>query len=160
MDTLCTSSRQASPTTSTPASDAAPEYSIGAFPATSLSNAPEGVHRVHRAAGQIALDCRFVEVPSDYYSWTLEQRRERLGAPSVHHLCKSIILENTACTKVVKERRVRRLVCFADDELQTDCSDRKNSRFYTLVINYTSRLHSHKVALLIRRDRSSYQQLL
>lgn len=34
----------------------------------------------------------FKRVPSDYYDWPLEARRDALGAASVHHLCKSIVL--------------------------------------------------------------------
>lgn len=37
----------------------------------------------------------FARVPSDYYEQPLEWRAEVLGAPSVAHLCKSIIMENT-----------------------------------------------------------------
>lgn len=37
-------------------------------------------------------DFRFKRVASDYYDWPLEARRDVLGAASVHHLCKSIVL--------------------------------------------------------------------
>lgn len=37
-------------------------------------------------------DFLFKRVPSDYYDWTLEARRDILGAASIHHLCKSIVL--------------------------------------------------------------------
>lgn len=37
-------------------------------------------------------DFLFKRVPSDYYDWPLESRRDVLGAASVHHLCKSIVL--------------------------------------------------------------------
>ncbi|KAL0331447.1 UNVERIFIED_CONTAM: hypothetical protein Sangu_1690200 [Sesamum angustifolium] len=37
-------------------------------------------------------DFSFKRVPSDYYEWTLEARRDILGAASIHHLCKSIVL--------------------------------------------------------------------
>ena len=37
-------------------------------------------------------DFFFKRVPSDYYDWPLESRRDVLGAASVHHLCKSIVL--------------------------------------------------------------------
>jgi len=33
-------------------------------------------------------------VPEAYYSWPLAQRAACLGAPSVHHLCKSLLLDN------------------------------------------------------------------
>ena len=37
-------------------------------------------------------DFAFKRVPSDYYDWSLEDRRDVLGAASIHHLCKSIVL--------------------------------------------------------------------
>lgn len=37
-------------------------------------------------------DFSFKRVPSDYYDWSLEARRDSLGAASVDHLCKSIVL--------------------------------------------------------------------
>lgn len=37
-------------------------------------------------------DFSFKKVPSDYYDWPLEARRQALDAASVHHLCKSIVL--------------------------------------------------------------------
>lgn len=37
-------------------------------------------------------DFAFKKVPSDYYDWPLEARRDALAAASVDHLCKSIVL--------------------------------------------------------------------
>lgn len=37
-------------------------------------------------------DFEFKRVPFDYYDWPLESRRDVLGAVSIHHLCKSIVL--------------------------------------------------------------------
>ncbi|OVA16103.1 hypothetical protein BVC80_8815g20 [Macleaya cordata] len=37
-------------------------------------------------------DFSFKRVPSDYYDRALDSRRELLDAPSIHHLCKSIVL--------------------------------------------------------------------
>lgn len=42
--------------------------------------------------GNAVRDFSFKRVPSDYYNWTLEARRDILGAASIHHLCKSIVL--------------------------------------------------------------------
>ncbi|KAF5219344.1 hypothetical protein ECC02_007680 [Trypanosoma cruzi] len=63
---------------------------------------------------------RFRWVPSDYYQQSLQWRRDILEAPSIYHLCKSIVLENTHCT-------------------HTDCSHRENSRYYIAVFPYTER---------------------
>lgn len=49
---------------------------------------------VVRALGAGFRQIRFVRCPDDYYSWALERRRKYLGAPSVRHLMKSIVLEN------------------------------------------------------------------
>lgn len=48
-------------------------------------------------------DFSFKRVPSDYYDWPLEARRDVLGAASIHHLCKSIVLVPLL------------LLCFLDD---------------------------------------------
>lgn len=37
-------------------------------------------------------DISFKRVAPDYYDWPLESRRDVLGASSVDHLCKSIVL--------------------------------------------------------------------
>ena len=37
-------------------------------------------------------DFTFKKVPSDYYDWPIESRRDILGAASIDHLCKSIVL--------------------------------------------------------------------
>ena len=37
----------------------------------------------------------FKQVPTDYYDRSLEERMNLLGAPTVDHLCKSLIMENT-----------------------------------------------------------------
>lgn len=37
-------------------------------------------------------DFEFKRVSFDYYDWSLETRRDVVGAASIHHLCKSIVL--------------------------------------------------------------------
>lgn len=37
-------------------------------------------------------DFVFKTVPSNYYDWTFEERRDILGAYSINHLCKSIVM--------------------------------------------------------------------
>lgn len=39
---------------------------------------------------------QITRAPSTYYDWTLEERRAFLKAPSTFHLCKTIVMENTA----------------------------------------------------------------
>ncbi|XVF52637.1 hypothetical protein PTKIN_Ptkin05aG0034300 [Pterospermum kingtungense] len=73
-------------------------------------------------------DFLFKRVPSDYYDWPLESRRDVLGAASVHHLCKSIVLVNTQAQSNV-----------------IDCSDRNNSKYYVVVVQYTARFNAETV---------------
>ncbi|XP_057513922.1 uncharacterized protein LOC130795731 [Actinidia eriantha] len=73
-------------------------------------------------------DFAFKRVPSDYYDWTLESRRDVLGAASIDHLCKSIVLINTQAPSNV-----------------TDCSDRNNSKYYVVVVQYIARFNAETV---------------
>ncbi|KAM7525588.1 hypothetical protein LguiA_015490 [Lonicera macranthoides] len=74
-------------------------------------------------------DFSFKKVASDYYDWTLEARRDVLGAPSIDHLCKSIVLVNTQAPANV-----------------TDCSDRNYSKYYVAVVQqYTARFNAEAV---------------
>ncbi|RIB06093.1 hypothetical protein C2G38_1986139, partial [Gigaspora rosea] len=54
---------------------------------------------VERACNELGIRnvSRFYEVESDYYEWELQRRAFRLVAPSIDHLCKSVIFENTRC---------------------------------------------------------------
>ncbi|KAK9277434.1 hypothetical protein L1049_006977 [Liquidambar formosana] len=70
----------------------------------------------------------FKRVPSDYYDWPLESRRDILAAASVDHLCKSIVLVNTQAQSNI-----------------TDCSDRNNSKYYVVVVQYTARFNAETV---------------
>lgn len=71
---------------------------------------------------------QFARVPSDYYSWSLESRRDILRAASVSHLCKSIVLKNTQAPSDV-----------------TDCSNPLNSLYYVVVVQYEAKLNTEKV---------------
>ncbi|KAK6158004.1 hypothetical protein DH2020_005318 [Rehmannia glutinosa] len=73
-------------------------------------------------------DFSFKRVPSDYYDWTLEARRDILGAASIHHLCKSIVLVNTQAPPDV-----------------IDCSNRNYSKYYVVVVQYTARFNAETV---------------
>ncbi|KAG5502445.1 hypothetical protein JIQ42_05323 [Leishmania sp. Namibia] len=68
----------------------------------------------------------FIWVPSNYYQENLQWRRDALHAPSIRHLCKTILMENTHCTN-------------------RDCSDRNNSRYYLVVYQYVDRFNSDMV---------------
>ncbi|PRQ18158.1 putative ybaK/aminoacyl-tRNA synthetase-associated domain-containing protein [Rosa chinensis] len=73
-------------------------------------------------------DFSFKTVASDYYDWPLEARRDAVGAASIHHLCKTIVLVNTQAPPSV-----------------VDCSDRNNSKYYLVVVQYTARFNAEAV---------------
>ncbi|XP_070679551.1 uncharacterized protein [Malus domestica] len=73
-------------------------------------------------------DFTFKRVASDYYDWSLDARRNALRAASIHHLCKSIVLVNTQAQSSV-----------------VDCSDRNNSKYYVVVVQYTARFNAEAV---------------
>ncbi|XP_042489771.1 uncharacterized protein LOC122069754 [Macadamia integrifolia] len=73
-------------------------------------------------------DFVFKSAPSDYYDRPIEARRDILGAASIDHLCKSIVLVNTQAHASV-----------------TDCSDRNNSKYYLVVVQYTARFNAEAV---------------
>ncbi|EHA8588554.1 hypothetical protein COCNU_scaffold005770G000010 [Cocos nucifera] len=73
-------------------------------------------------------DFQFKRVPLDYYDRSLEARREILDAPSIYHLCKSIVMVNTQAPASV-----------------TSCSDRNNSKYYIVVIQYVAKLNAENI---------------
>lgn len=80
-------------------------------------------HKIHTA--------EFKWVPSDYYSQNLQWRRDVLGAPTIQHLCKTIVLENTQCEN-------------------KDCSNYDNSRYYMIVYRYVDRFNAEMVMRVMR----------
>ncbi|KYQ93038.1 hypothetical protein DLAC_05647 [Tieghemostelium lacteum] len=74
----------------------------------------------------ISLESQLVRVPPPYYDWKLEQRASYLRAPSKDHLCKSLIMENTECQ-------------------HTSTKDPLNSRYYCIIIQYTSKIQANKI---------------
>lgn len=73
----------------------------------------------------------FTWVPSDYYSHTLQWRRDILKADSISHLCKSIVLVNTHCTR-------------------NDCEDPNNSLYYMLLFQYVERFDAELVMRVVK----------
>lgn len=72
---------------------------------------------------------KFTRVPGDYYDQPLEYRMGILGAPTVEHLCKSMVMMNT---KAQVE----------------DCSNWNNSKYYLVILQVRSTIltKSSKVA--------------
>ncbi|KAL4421214.1 hypothetical protein ABPG77_010089 [Micractinium sp. CCAP 211/92] len=71
---------------------------------------------------------KFVRAPPEYYDRPLEFRQGVVGAASVHHLCKSIVMVNTRAPPHI-----------------VDCSDPNNSKYYLIVVQYTARLNAEKL---------------
>jgi len=49
--------------------------------------------RVRLACESLGLQSALLRVPSNYYELELEERRALLNAPSIHNLCKTILME-------------------------------------------------------------------
>eukprot|EP01117_Protostelium_nocturnum_P017214 TRINITY_DN6977_c0_g1_i1.p1 TRINITY_DN6977_c0_g1~~TRINITY_DN6977_c0_g1_i1.p1 ORF type:complete len:210 (+),score=75.37 TRINITY_DN6977_c0_g1_i1:1-630(+) len=77
------------------------------------------------------ISSKMKKVSPFYYERSLEERAKVLGAPSIHHLCKTIVLENQKC-------------------INKDCADPNNSRFYCVVLQYSTQLQSHKIFKFVR----------
>ena len=76
-------------------------------------------------------DYKLKRCPDRYYDVSLDERKEILGASSREMLCKSIVMENTRCTR-------------------GDCSDPLNSKYYCIVTQYTRKLNGEKVFRFVR----------
>lgn len=61
------------------------------------SSAPEDVLRVVNGVELLKLSqfARIFNVNPAYYTWDLKERQKCLNAPSEHHLCKTVVFENT-----------------------------------------------------------------
>jgi hypothetical protein len=91
----------------------------------------ESVARVKSHLASAKLSSAFLQsAPDDYYSWTLAQRGAFLKC-SAPHLCKSILVENTACVNKG-----------TDDPL--------NSRYYCVVLQYNSKLNAEQLMRFVR----------
>lgn len=66
---------------------------------------------------------QFVRAPPEYYDRPLEFRKEVLGATSVHHLCKSIIMENTRIEEGTEGV----------------------TKYFLVVVQYSAKLHAEKL---------------
>ncbi|CAI2174015.1 3080_t:CDS:2 [Funneliformis geosporum] len=96
-------------------------------------NAPESVKRVEKACNDFGIHnvSRFYHVESDYYNWELQRRAFRLIAPSINHLCKSVIFENTRCS-------------------HDSIDDPLNSRYYCVITQYVGSINTQKLLNFVR----------
>merc|ERR1712224_1042908 len=77
-------------------------------------------------------DFKITRAPSDYYDQDLDFRRRFLGAASINHLCKSMIMENT------KDER-------GFPEGLPAGADPWSSKYVLVIVQYVARLHSEKI---------------
>ncbi|PFH33454.1 YbaK/proline-tRNA ligase associated domain-containing protein [Besnoitia besnoiti] len=120
-------------TPSTDASQASPSSSSSSSAASPLcGGAPASTEEKMRAflTKHGVADFSIVQVPSHYYGISLEERRAMLNAPSIAHLCKTVVLENTKHIGV-------------DDKL--------NSKYYMVVVQYIRKVNGERVKDLIKQ---------
>ena len=79
-------------------------------------------------------------VPENYYDTSLQERAQYLHAPSIHYLCKSLLLENRKVT--------------------ASHTDPTNPRFVLVVIQYASVLDTKQLMTAIRKLRTDVTQRL
>ena len=97
-----------------------------------LTTENDGELRVRGDCAKYALhSAAFARVRSDYYEQSLEWRRDTLGSANVECLCKSLLLENTAC-------------------INNGCEDPRNSRYYVIVVQYVAQINSQKIFKFVR----------
>lgn len=77
---------------------------------------------------------RFHRVPGPYYEESLEFRTQRLNAPSVHHLCKTMVMENTRAP---------------EDLLSLD--DPRASKYFMVLVQYTASIDAAKLGQFVHK---------
>ena len=92
-----------------------------------------------RAAADDIDDASFRWVPHDYYDRSLAERAALLGSP-LDSLCKTMLLENTACPH---ER----------------CDDPSDSRYYLVVVQYSAKFNAEALFKELRGLRSGDAKL-
>jgi prolyl-tRNA editing enzyme YbaK/EbsC (Cys-tRNA(Pro) deacylase) len=73
----------------------------------------------------------FIRAPPEYYDRPLEFRQGIVGAASVHHMCKSIVMENT--------------------RVEADNSDPSILKYWLVIVQYTAKLHSDKLRAFVQK---------
>ena len=73
----------------------------------------------------------FRHVTPDYYQQNLYERRKQVGAASIAHLCKSILVLNTRCRN-------------------HDCSNPLDSLYYLVCVQYVAKLDAQRIYHVVR----------
>jgi hypothetical protein len=100
---------------------------------------PEGESQVYKRlhkeiSDRGVKDFRLVRVPGPYYEKPLEYRAERLKAASKHHLCKTMVMENTRLP----------------EEL-ADAKDPRLSKYFLVLVQYTASIHAEKLRAFVHQ---------
>ncbi len=111
-------------------------------------NIPNSVEclRVAACSAQIGLKSTLYKVPGDYYSRSLEERRDLLHSSTTNALCKSLIFENTYW-KPPSECGEE---CSGTDP---ETGDADYSRYYVCLVQYNRKISDHKLFKMLRAKR-------
>jgi prolyl-tRNA editing enzyme YbaK/EbsC (Cys-tRNA(Pro) deacylase) len=74
---------------------------------------------------------QFIRAPPEYYDRPLEFRQGIVGAASIHHMCKSIVMENT--------------------RVETTNGDPSVQKYWLVIVQYTAKLHSDKLRAFVQK---------
>lgn len=103
-------------------------------PALTMGSSPTQQRLEQELIDKGCTQFEFVRVPADYYDHELEFRQACLRAPTIHHLCKSIVMENTRSHPSV-----------------TGWTDPAASKYFLIIVQYTARLHSDKLKAAVMK---------
>uniref|UniRef100_A0A7S3XJ44 YbaK/aminoacyl-tRNA synthetase-associated domain-containing protein n=1 Tax=Heterosigma akashiwo TaxID=2829 RepID=A0A7S3XJ44_HETAK len=98
----------------------------------------EPVERVERAISSV-LSAQLRWVPENYYECTIAQRSKILRC-TIPQMLKTVVVENRACDR-------------------DDCTQRDNSRYYAVLVQYATRFNAESLARTIRALRPADRRL-
>lgn len=103
---------------------------------------PALVKRVFDATHPFKEECRYFHVESSYYDWDLEKRATRMSAPTIDHLCKSLLFKNTKWRPRTPQ----------DTPL-----NEQHPQYVLVVVQYTDKISTKKLNLAFK-DRAGNSQ--
>jgi prolyl-tRNA editing enzyme YbaK/EbsC (Cys-tRNA(Pro) deacylase) len=93
------------------------------------------------------LECsRIFKVEPTYYDWELDLRKQRLNAPTINHLCKSLLFHNTRWQPIEGQEK--------DDYLNPT-----HPKFLLVVVQYTDKISSKKLNVHVRGRAGNVQNM-
>ena len=103
---------------------------------------PPLVKRVFDSTSAFESECRYFHVESSYYDWDYEQRAKRLNAPTIDHLCKSLLFKNTKWKPRTSE----------DTSLGFE-----HPEFILVIVQYTDKISSKKLNMAMKERMGNSQ---